>query len=281
MHTLMIHDSSHSHEEIIINKDNFPTISMNEGDYIQVYDNENSNLRLTLRIPFLSAQQQQQQQQTNKPTNTSRVDISLLKSVAEVIHLKAFHKVIVEKVNNLNDIAIDNVEMVFRKQFLQRGNLWRYKQEMIGRTVHDGINSSINGIQAQVQELLRNTHHHNNNSNNNNSGSSQQQEEELIGNAASNTNTYTNAKGSNINNSTTVAAAATTTTTKILSGLITSKTHFTFRSRSMRLIWLIQISAEMWEIDQVMMLLSCGMLVIIINHTYIQLYIYMHTFIHK
>jgi len=35
------------------------------------------------------------------------------------------------------------------------------------------------------------------------------------------------------------------------SGIITKTTKFVFRSRSSRIIWLLQISAEMWDFDQV------------------------------
>ena len=35
------------------------------------------------------------------------------------------------------------------------------------------------------------------------------------------------------------------------SGIITKKTKFVFRSRSSRIIWLLQMSAEMWDFDRV------------------------------
>ncbi len=37
----------------------------------------------------------------------------------------------------------------------------------------------------------------------------------------------------------------------VLSGLISEETNFIFRSRCARINWLVQISAEMWEYDQV------------------------------
>lgn len=191
-HGLMVHDVKHSHEEVIINKDTFPDIF--EGDYIQVYHVDNPNLKLSLRIPFSNGSQ--------NAATSGRADISLLKSVASVIQLTSFHKVAVEKVYDIKDIEIHSVDIAFRKQFLQRGNLWRYKQCMIGRTVHVGGVSSILGMQAQFQELWR-------------------------------------------------SANTTDLLQPLVSGVITNNTRFTFRSRSTRLIWLIQISVEMWEIDQV------------------------------
>ena len=38
--------------------------------------------------------------------------------------------------------------------------------------------------------------------------------------------------------------------TPMISGVISERTHFVFRSRSARIIWLVQISSEMWEYDQ-------------------------------
>ena len=35
----------------------------------------------------------------------------------------------------------------------------------------------------------------------------------------------------------------------VLCGVVTSKTKFTFRTRSSNIIWLVQMSAEMWEFD--------------------------------
>ena len=38
--------------------------------------------------------------------------------------------------------------------------------------------------------------------------------------------------------------------TPTISGVISERTHFVFRSRSARIIWLVQISCEMWEYDK-------------------------------
>jgi len=129
----------------------------------------------------------------------------MLKQVAEVIQLKPYQKVQVERVGSLSAIAVDYVELSFRKQFLQRGNLWRFKESMIGRTVHTGITTNLSNISATVQEVLQN---------HSCAGGGQQLRQ-----------------------------------VPVVSGLITSNTHFIFRSKSVRLIWLIQISVEMWELD--------------------------------
>jgi hypothetical protein len=37
--------------------------------------------------------------------------------------------------------------------------------------------------------------------------------------------------------------------TEVTSGVVTKDTHLNFRSRSARLVWLVQISSEMWDYD--------------------------------
>jgi hypothetical protein len=111
--------------------------------------------------------------------------------------VKAFSKVRIEKVSS-KEAEVDFVELSFKKQFLQRGNLWRFKNSLpVGMTIHVGGYFNIDGINAQVQEIGK--------------------------------------SGSEIT---------------AFSGIITENTHFIFRSRSTRIIWLVQISKEMFECDQ-------------------------------
>ena len=52
--------------------------------------------------------------------------------------------------------------------------------------------------------------------------------------------------------------------TKINSGVVTESTKFVFRSRSARIIWLVQISAEMFDFDQVDIALMIYLITIVI-----------------
>ena len=38
-----------------------------------------------------------------------------------------------EKVEDISQVEVDFIEVVFRKQFLQRGNMWRTKKALFGR----------------------------------------------------------------------------------------------------------------------------------------------------
>jgi DEP domain-containing protein 5 len=178
--TLMVHNTSHNSEELLLNPEIFPDLS--PGDFIQIYDPQNYEGNLILKVP-------------NMPPISSRLEISLTKVVAESNCLKPFSKVIVDKIEP-ETASIDFVELGFKRQYLQRGNFFRLQNVMFGRTVYIGQNLAINGMQAQIQEIQKDSTSRN-------------------------------------------------------SGIITERTKFVFRSKSARIIWLVQISAEMWEFDQV------------------------------
>ena len=122
-----------------------------------------------------------------------RLEISISATLAEAFGFVPFGRVLVRSVP-ADEVEMNFVELVFRKQFLQRGNMWRFKKSMVGRTAFAGQTVNVDGLQATVQELA--------------------------------------CKG--------VAAR---------SGMVLESTQMIFRSRSTRIIWLVQISAEMWEYD--------------------------------
>ena len=177
---LMVHNPSNCPDEIILSPEIFFDYERNE--LIQVYDPDNPTNRIILRVPSNQAA-------------AGRLEISILKAIADSSGLKPFNKVIVDKVAESN-CELDFVELSFKKQYLQRGNMFRFKTAMSNRTTYIGQNITINSLQAQIQELRKE--------------SSQK-----------------------------------------TSGLITENTKFVFRSKSTRIIWLVQISAEMWDIDKV------------------------------
>lgn len=182
--SLMTHTDRHSTQELLINLELFKELM--DGDYIYVFDIERPHRKFVLRV----------MQGTGPPVG-ARLEISILNSVAENLNVKPFSKVGVEKVSK-KDAEVDFVELSFRKQFLQRGNLWRFKNSVpVGQPIHVGGYFSVDGIQAQIQEIGK--------------------------------------SGSEI---------------ATISGVITENTHFNFRSRSTRIIWLVQISKEMYEFDQ-------------------------------
>ena len=189
--TLMIHSVQHSQEDVVLSPVLFSDWLVGGGPInIQILqDLANPTDRLVLCIPPA-----QTSRDLAGASRSSRVEISLSKTLAESFGLMPFARVYVDRVS-LHEVEIDFVELAFRKQFLQRGNMWRFKKSMVSRAVYIGQNVSIDGIQATVQEV-----------------------------------------GSH--------------GAPVKSGLISDRTHFIFRSRSTRIIWLVQISLEMWEFDQ-------------------------------
>ena len=123
-----------------------------------------------------------------------RLEISISSAIAEAFGLVPFGRVLVRTVPS-SEVEMNFVELVFKRQFLQRGNIWRFNKSMISRTVFVGQTINVDGVQATIQELA--------------------------------------CKG--------VAAR---------SGMVSNNTQVIFRSRSTRIIWLVQISSEMWEYDQ-------------------------------
>lgn len=182
LYSLRVHTVTHSQEELILNKDIFGHLS--PGEYIQVVDPERPGLRLVLKVPA-----------TQQQTTGGTLEASLSKIIAEPLNLKPFTRVQIERITP-ESAEVDFVELTFRRQFLQRGYMWRFKKDMFGRPVHVGQTvTAAGGVQAQVQEL-------------------------------------------GLNGKPTI------------SGVISERTHFVFRSRSARIIWLVQISSEMWDYDQ-------------------------------
>ena len=127
-------------------------------------------------------------------TTGGRLEISISKSIADPLNLKPFCRVVVEKITQ-QEARVDFVELSFRKQFLTRGNMWRFKNAINGMAVHVNQTVQIDGVQAQIQELGIN-------------GQSKK------------------------------------------SGIIIENSKIIFRSRSARIIWLVQVSKEMWEFDE-------------------------------
>lgn len=179
--SLMIHNTSHSTEELILNPDIFGDFAPME--LIQIYDPERQHDRLILRVPHLPA------------IASGRLEISLLKTIADCVNLKQFNRIVVDRISE-EEASLDFVELSFKKQYLPRGNMLRFKNGLLGRTVHVNQNLHINSMQAQIQDLRKDK-------------------------------------------------------IPIVSGVITERTKFVFRSKSARIIWLVQISAEMWDVDQV------------------------------
>ena len=125
--SLMVHTQSHYSEDIILNPDLFSD-DIHVGDFIRIYNPDYMNNILILKVPMI-------------PSNvsiSSRLEVSLIKSIADTNNFKSFSKVVLEKINP-NDVSIEFIELSFKKQYLQRGNIYRLRNNMRGRAVYVGM----------------------------------------------------------------------------------------------------------------------------------------------
>ena len=177
-YSLYVHSKTHSSDDLILNPDVFPDIKVN--DYVQIYETEDIQHKLTLRVSSLEA-------------TSGRLEISILKSIADTFSLVSYTKVYVQVIDQ--ELAkADFVELAFRKQFVQRGDMTRFKKSMIGKSLHLNQIIDLEGVNMLTQEI-----------------------------------SFQNKQ--------------------LKCGIITESTNVVFRSRSARMFWLVQISAEMWEMD--------------------------------
>eukprot|EP00605_Chrysophyceae_sp_TOSAG23-4_P001340 GSChrysophyteH1.ASY1.ANO1.1457.1 assembled CDS len=208
IYTLMVHSVTRSTEDVIFSPDLI-------RDWYLSHDN-NSNLRDSLYVQVLSEAQAHDEtsiQQRDRlvlrvprpdragsgvddhqEDSRLRLEISISSAIADAFGLVPFGRVLVLAIPP-EEVEMNFMELVFKRQFLQRGNIWRFNKSTIGRTVFVGQTISVDGVQATIQELA--------------------------------------CKG--------IAAR---------SGMISNNTQVIFRSRSTRIVWLVQISSEMWEYDQ-------------------------------
>ncbi len=71
---------------------------------------------------------------TSMQATGGRLEVSLHKQIADLLNIKPYCRVIIERIQNSYTCQVDFVELTFKKQFLQRGNMWRFKKSMTGRS---------------------------------------------------------------------------------------------------------------------------------------------------
>jgi len=130
LYTIWTHQSSFSNEDVILSKDLFEEF-IKIGDFIRITCVDNA-------IVVDSNQQQSIMLQNSglilKVTSmqNGRVEVSINKQVADALNIKPYSRVMIHQVNP-RDFEVDFVELTFKRQFLQRGNMWRFKKSMFGR----------------------------------------------------------------------------------------------------------------------------------------------------
>jgi DEP domain-containing protein 5 len=124
-----------------------------------------------------------------------RLEVTISKMIAESLKINSFSsKVLVSKAAAL-DVELDFAMLSFKRQFVQRGDMMRFKKAVMGRIIYSGQTINCENVQSTVQDMEISRR-------------------------------------------------------PIRSGIVTADTNIVFRSRSARIYWLVQISAEMWELDK-------------------------------
>ena len=101
--TLNLHDSKFSTAELILNPEVFPDISLK--DYVEI---SAGNDAIILQVLSLN------------PIKSGRLQISLLKSVADAFKFQAWQDVRVRKIDG-SQAEVNFVELTFRNQYVTRG----------------------------------------------------------------------------------------------------------------------------------------------------------------
>ena len=182
---LHVHDLSFSTHDLLLNsEETFPQLS--SGDLVQLYVPGVPDRKFALAVKFLS--------EVTEKFKTSRLQVSMLKSVAEAFGLTAFSDVCVYGPVEPDDrnVRLDFLELHFKDQFITRGDMWRFTDATMNLPVHRGKVLNIAGIRARVEDVKR-------------------------------------------------------WDSTVESGVLMDKTRVVFRSRSARIFWLVQMSAEMWK----------------------------------
>ncbi|KPJ01766.1 DEP domain-containing protein 5 [Papilio xuthus] len=138
---LIVHQSSFSPEDLIINLKDYP--GLKEKDIVEIYHPENDYPRLLLQVPKVEA-----------PSRAVKDTISVEQSIATTFQLRTFADVYVNIVN-VADVALDSVEVTFKDQYMGRSEMWRLKNHLVNTCVY--LNKKIEycggAIRCQVYEM--------------------------------------------------------------------------------------------------------------------------------
>ncbi|CAH0720683.1 unnamed protein product, partial [Brenthis ino] len=137
---LIVHQSSFSSEDLIINLKDYP--GLKEKDIVEIYHPENDYPRLLLQVTKVDA------------PGRGRDTISVEQSIATTFQLRTFADVYVNIVN-VADVALDSVELTFKDQYLGRSEMWRLKNHLVSTCVY--LNKKIeycsSAVRCQVYEM--------------------------------------------------------------------------------------------------------------------------------
>lgn len=137
---LIVHNKDFSGEDLILNPKDFPDVKVK--DILEIYQPEVKFSRLLLQVTVLK----EDFQQRDKPT------ISVEQSVALTFQLRTFADVIYNVVDP-ETVALDSLELTFKDQYIERGDMWRLKKNLDNTCVYLHKKVEFCGIRCQVYEM--------------------------------------------------------------------------------------------------------------------------------
>jgi len=175
------------------------------------------------------------------------IDCSILASLAALFDLTAREDVLLTVVS-AESVRLDHLELSFDHAYIGRSDHWRIRAALQQQTVYVNKTVAVEGMRLRLDEMNRNTR----------SDADQQQQEQ---HSTQELTEPTDAEATTQRQSTHSPAFTSSPASsglpiqpplpshpvRVSSGLVTADTKFTFRSRSARLLFLIQLSEEMWE----------------------------------
>lgn len=129
--TIQTHQSSFSNEDVILSKDLFGEY-IQIGDFIRITCIDNATVDSNHHQSSIMFHNSALILKVTSMQN-GRVEISINKQVADALNIKPYSRVMIDQVNP-RDYEVDFVELTFKRQFLQRGNMWRFRKSMFGRS---------------------------------------------------------------------------------------------------------------------------------------------------
>lgn len=162
---------------------------------------------------------------SNRSSVSSKVQVSIRSDIASSMGwnrqtVLVYHFRDRKEVEKLFGLA--HVEFSFREQFASRSGMWRFRNALEGSTLYFSQSLNAAGYRMNVRDL---------------------------GGITVSSHPVGTGTDNDSSTETTAAATAASLLSPVLSGIVTENTRFTFRSRSSRMVLLIQMSREMWTFD--------------------------------
>ena len=168
--SLWIHGREVDEEELLLSIALLEELQLKPGDFVEIDFAETPETRSASPArdksppspsppPSLSSGEQTlvlRVPEAHRPPSKSALQISVQRPVAEAFQLCNRQPVLLRQVR-AEDVALDWVELVFKEQYMSRGDIWHFRRHLLERApaLYVGKVCSEEGARAQVQAMVR------------------------------------------------------------------------------------------------------------------------------